>query len=60
MSQVANDSLLRVTGVSKRFGGFAALTGVSIAVALVLIAVAGGLLALTRAPGVHDKIPHRG
>jgi hypothetical protein len=32
--------------------------GVSIAVALVLIAVAGGLLALTRAPGVHDEIPH--
>jgi branched-chain amino acid transport system ATP-binding protein len=33
MSQVASASLLRVTGVSKRFGGFAALTGVSIAVA---------------------------
>jgi hypothetical protein len=32
--------------------------GVSIAVALVLIAVAGGLLALTRSPGVHDEIPH--
>lgn len=34
--------------------------GVSIAVALVLIAIAGGLLALTRAPGVNDEIPHRG
>ena len=32
--------------------------GVSIAVALVLIAVAGGLLALTRAPSVHDEITH--
>jgi hypothetical protein len=30
--------------------------GVSIAVALVLIAVAGGLLALTRAPGRHDDV----
>jgi hypothetical protein len=30
--------------------------GVSVAVALVLIAVAGGLLALTRAPGRHDDL----
>ena len=30
--------------------------GVSIAVALVLIAVAGGLLALTRAPGRNDRV----